>query len=185
MSGRNPPLRRWPREPPGSKVLFCQDLVSTTLRQYGAASNLQKLLCCRTRRMELKSVSFPSLSPPLDSSPRSLRTEEVARWRWSPWLWRIRRWELSHRRLLWWANLQGWETRLGRRSALSSTKTSSQQGRSGGPASTPKMMEVFGPSWTICSALQLSPRIAFTAFLAAPSVRSWVLVFAGPFASMS
>ena len=52
--------------------------------------------CCRTRRMELKSIFFS----PLDSSPRSRRTEVVARWRWSPLLWRFCRWELSHRRLL-------------------------------------------------------------------------------------
>ena len=39
--------------------------------------------CCRTRRMESKSINFPSSSPPLDSSPRSRRTEEVARWEWS------------------------------------------------------------------------------------------------------
>ena len=52
--------------------------------------------CCRTRRMELKSIIFPFL----DSSPPSRRTDEVARWRWSPLLWRFCRWELSHRRLL-------------------------------------------------------------------------------------
>ena len=56
--------------------------------------------CCRTRRTESKSINLPSSSQPLDSSPRSRRTEEVARWRWSPRLWRLRRWELSHQRLL-------------------------------------------------------------------------------------
>ena len=30
---KNGQARRWPWEPPGSKVLFCLDLVSTTLRQ--------------------------------------------------------------------------------------------------------------------------------------------------------
>ena len=44
-------------------------------------------------------MNLPSSSQPLDSS-RSRRTEEVARWRWSPRLWRLRRWELSHQRLL-------------------------------------------------------------------------------------
>ena len=45
-------------------------------------------------------MNLPSSSHPLDSSPRSRRTEEVARWRWSPRLWRLRRWGLSHQRLL-------------------------------------------------------------------------------------
>ena len=45
-------------------------------------------------------MSPPSSSHLLNSSPRSRRTEEVARWRWSPRLWRFRRWELSHQRLL-------------------------------------------------------------------------------------
>ena len=39
--------------------------------------------CYSTRRMESKSIIFPSLSPPLGSSPRSRRTEEVARWKGS------------------------------------------------------------------------------------------------------
>ena len=38
---------------------------------------------CRTRSMESKSIIFPSSSPPVDSSPRSRRTKEVARWKWS------------------------------------------------------------------------------------------------------
>ena len=81
---KNGQERRRPREPSKTKVLFCLDLVSTTLEQYGAANSLQKLL--RTKRM--------------DSSPQSRRTEEVARWRWSPRLWRLHRWELSHQRLM-------------------------------------------------------------------------------------
>ena len=52
-----------------------------------------------------------------------------------------------------------------------STKTSSLQGRSGGLASMPKVIEAFGQSLTFCSAVQLSPRTACTA-VAAPSVRS-------------
>ena len=63
-----------------------------------------------------------------------------------------------------------------------STRTSSLQGRSGGSAIMPKLVEVFGPSQTIC-AVQLSPCIAGTAE-AAPSVRSRVFVFADPSASM-
>ena len=68
--------------------------------------------------------------------------------------------------------------------ALSSTKTSSLQGRSGGSAFTSKLVElVFGPCSTQ-RAEKLSPRIACTA-VAAPSVRSRVLVFACPSASMA
>ena len=61
---------------------------------------ISRSCCCRTRRMESKSMNLPSSSQPLDSSPQSRRTEEVARWRWSPRLWRLRRWELSHQRML-------------------------------------------------------------------------------------
>ena len=53
--------------------------------------------CCRMRRMKLKS-SYNS--PPDDPSPRSSKAEEVAGCNWSPWLWRLRRWELSYQRLL-------------------------------------------------------------------------------------
>ena len=48
------------------------------------------------RQMKLKSMNF---SPP-DPSPQSSKTEEVARWNWSAWLWRLRRWKLGYQRLL-------------------------------------------------------------------------------------
>ena len=68
--------------------------------------------------------------------------------------------------------------------SLLSTTTSSLQGRAGGSAFTPKLVElVFGPGKTR-RAEKLSPRIDFTA-VAAPSVRSRVLVFASPSASMA
>ena len=60
--------------------------------------------------------------------------------------------------------------------APSSTKISSLEGRSGGSAYMPKVIEVFGPSRTFCLVVQLFPRIACTA-IAAPSVRSRVFVF--------
>ena len=64
------------------------------------------------------------------------------------------------------------------------TETSSLQGRAGGSTFTPKLVEgVFGPAWTLFAG-QLSPWIACT-ILAAPSVRSRVLVFDGPSASMA
>ena len=65
-----------------------------------------------------------------------------------------------------------------------STKTPSLQGRSGDSASMPNAIEVIGPSWAFCAVVQLSPRIACTT-IAAPSVRSRVLVFVGPSASMA
>ena len=72
---------------------------------------------------------------------------------------------------------------LGAASPLSST-TSSLQGRAGGLAFTPKLVElVFWPG-SIRRAEKLSPRIACTA-VAAPSVCSRVLVFVGPSASMT
>ena len=55
--------------------------------------------------------------------------------------------------------------------APSLAKTSSLQGRSGGSAMAPKLFEVFGPSFTCCAVVQLSPCIAWTV-VAAPSVRS-------------
>ena len=59
------------------------------------------------------------------------------------------------------------------------TKTLSLQGRAGDSAFTPKLVElVFGPGSTR-RAVKLSARIAYTA-VAASSVRSRVLVFAGP-----
>ena len=61
--------------------------------------------------------------------------------------------------------------------APSSTKTFSLQGRLGGSAFTPKLVElVFGPGSTQRAERQ-SPRIACTA-VAAPSVRPRVLMFA-------
>ena len=78
---------------------------------------VSKSPCCRTRYIKSKSMNFPSSSPPLDSSSRSRRAKEMARWRWCPWLWRLHRWELSHRRLLVSASPR-METRLGRRSAV-------------------------------------------------------------------
>ena len=72
---------------------------------------------------------------------------------------------------------------LGATSPLSTT-TSSLQGRAGGSAFTPKLVElVFGPG-LIRRAEKPSPRIACTA-VAAPYVRSRVLVSAGPSASMA
>ena len=72
---------------------------------------------------------------------------------------------------------------LGAASPLSTT-TSSLQGRAGGSAFTPKRVElVFGPCSTQ-RAGKPSPRNACTA-VAAPSVRSRVLVFTGPSASMA
>ena len=63
--------------------------------------------------------------------------------------------------------------------APSSTKTSSLQGRAGSSAIMPTLVElIFGPGSTR-QAEKLSPCIACTA-VAAPSVRSRVLVFAGP-----
>ena len=68
--------------------------------------------------------------------------------------------------------------------APSSTKTSSLQGRSGGLAIMPKLVElVFGPG-SVRQAEKLFPCIICTA-VAAPSVRSRVLVFADPSASMT
>ena len=68
--------------------------------------------------------------------------------------------------------------------ARSSTTTSSLQGRAGGSALMPKLVEMaFGPGSTR-RAEKLSPCIACTA-LASPSVRSQVFVFAGPSASMA
>ena len=65
-----------------------------------------------------------------------------------------------------------------------STTTSSLQGRAGGSAFTPKLVElVFGPGSTRRAEKQ-SPRIAYTA-VAAPSVHSRVLVFACPSSSMA
>ena len=65
-----------------------------------------------------------------------------------------------------------------------STTLSSLQGRAGGSAFTPKLVElVVGPGSTRCAEKQ-SPRIACTA-VAAPSVRSRVLVLAYPSASMA
>ena len=66
-----------------------------------------------------------------------------------------------------------------------STATSSLQGRAGGSAFTPKLVElVVGPGSTR-RAEKPSPRIAYTA-VAAPSVRSQVFVVsAGPSASMT
>ena len=67
---------------------------------------------------------------------------------------------------------------LGAASPLS-TKTSSLQGRTGGSAIMPKLVElVVGPGSTR-QAEKLSPHIACTAVVA-PSVRSRVLVFADP-----
>ena len=71
---------------------------------------------------------------------------------------------------------------LGAASPLSTT-TSSLQGRAGGSAFTPKLVEIFGPGSTRW-AEKLSPRIACTA-VAAPSVRSRIFVVAGPSASMA
>ena len=70
----NGQARRRPCEPPGSGVPFCIDYVSITLRQEGVAKSLF-LHYCRTRRMEPKSIHLSLLG----SSPRSSRTEEVAR----------------------------------------------------------------------------------------------------------
>ena len=68
--------------------------------------------------------------------------------------------------------------------ALLFTTISSLQGRAGGSTFTPKLVEVvFGPAWTLFEE-KLSPCIARTA-LAMPSVRSRVLVSAGPCASMA
>ena len=65
-----------------------------------------------------------------------------------------------------------------------STTTASLQGRAGGSVFTQKLVEVvFGPGSTRL-AEQLSPCIAFIA-VAAPSLRSRVLVSAGPSASMA
>ena len=65
-----------------------------------------------------------------------------------------------------------------------STMTSSLQGRAGGSAIMPKLVElVFVPGSTQ-QAEKLSPHIACIA-VAAPSVRSRVFVFAGPSASMA
>ena len=65
-----------------------------------------------------------------------------------------------------------------------STTLSSLQGRAGGSAFTPKLVElVVGPGSTRHAEKQ-SPRIACTA-VAAPSVRSRVLVLACPSASMA
>ena len=65
-----------------------------------------------------------------------------------------------------------------------STTLSSLQGRAGGSAFTPKLVElVVGPGSTRRAEKQ-SPRIACTA-IAAPSVRLRVLVLACPFASMT
>ena len=65
-----------------------------------------------------------------------------------------------------------------------SITTSSLQGRPGGSAFTPKLVElVFGPGLTR-RAEKPSPRIACTA-VEAPSVRSRVFVSAGPSASMA
>ena len=71
---------------------------------------------------------------------------------------------------------------LGDASPLSTT-TPSLQGRAGGSAFTPKLVEVFGPGSTR-QAEKLSPCIACTA-VAAPSVRSRVFVFAIPSSSMA
>ena len=57
-------------------------------------------------------MNLPSSSQPLDSCSRSRRTEEVARWRWSLRLWRLRRWELSHQRLLMGASPRKGDTTL-------------------------------------------------------------------------
>ena len=66
-----------------------------------------------------------------------------------------------------------------------STTTSFLQGRMGCLAIVPKQVElVIGPSRTLCAVVQLSPRIACTA-VAAPCMRSRVLVFAGPSISMA
>ena len=86
--------RRRPSAPPGSNALFYIGFVSITLRREGAGSSFQKLLSYQADGIEVH------ISSPLDSSPRSCRTEEVACWRWSPLLWRFCRCELSHRRLL-------------------------------------------------------------------------------------
>ena len=65
-----------------------------------------------------------------------------------------------------------------------STRTSSLQGRAGGSAIMPALVElVLGPGSTQ-RAEKLSPRIACTA-VGVPSVRSRVFVFAGPFASIA
>ena len=68
--------------------------------------------------------------------------------------------------------------------ALHSTTTSSLQGRAGGLAFTPKLVElVFGPGSTRRAEKQ-SPRIAYTV-VAVPSVRSRVLVSVCPSISMA
>ena len=65
-----------------------------------------------------------------------------------------------------------------------STATSSLQGKAGGLAFTPELVElVFGPGSTR-RAEKLSPRIVCTV-VAAPSVRSRVLVLAASSASMT
>ena len=67
--------------------------------------------------------------------------------------------------------------------ASMSTKTSSLGGRAGGSAFTPKMAELFGPSWTLF-AVQLSPCFARNV-VAAPSVRSRFFMSADTSASMA
>ena len=63
-----------------------------------------------------------------------------------------------------------------------SIRTSSLQGRAGGSTFMAKLAEVFGPRLEPFVQVQLSPCIACTA-VEAPSVRSRVLVFAGPSSS--
>ena len=70
-----------------------------------------------------------------------------------------------------------------RSAAQSSTTTSSLQGIAEGSAFMKLVELVFGPG-SIRRAEMLSPCIAYTS-VAAPSVRSRVLVFAGPSASMA